>query len=212
MILFRTVTALLTVAVAATAPLHAQTAATIPGGSAADVAPLVWRLDRNHSDVTFRIRHLVTRVSGTFDRWTAALDADPADWSSGSVRVTIETASINTGQERRDGHLRSDDFFDAASHPTITFESRRVSREGDRLRIEGDLTIRGITRAVVLDAEVIAVTTEPDGTRRVGFNATTRVNRNDFGVSWNRAAEGGGLVLADEVDIEINLAAVAPAQ
>jgi polyisoprenoid-binding protein YceI len=188
-------------------PLQAQAR-----GPAADTAagPLAWRIDANHSDITFRIRHLVTRVSGTFDRWAADLRADPGDWTGGSVSVTIETASINTRQERRDNHLRTDDFFDAANHPQITFTSRRVTADGDRLRIEGDLTIRGVTKPVVLDAELIALTAGADGSRRVGFHATTRVNRHDFGVSWNRAAEGGGLVLADDVDIEINLAAVAP--
>ena len=215
---FRTLSALLLAAAVTNAPLHAQESPaqpTLSGGSAADsVAPALrtWRIDANHSDVSFRVRHLVTRVSGTFDRWNAVLQADPSDWSTGSVAVTIETASINTRHERRDTHLRSDDFFDAERHPTITFRSRRVAPEGDRLRIEGDLTIRGVSRPVVLDGEIVALTTAPDGSYRAGFSATTRINRHDFGVSWNRAAEGGGLVLADDVDIEINLAAVAPAQ
>lgn len=209
--IFRSLSALALTAALATLPLHAQTASGGPAAAPAATAqgPLAWRLDANHSDITFRIRHLVTRVSGTFDRWTADLKADPADWSSGSVSVSIETASINTRQERRDNHLRSEDFFDAANHPAITFQSRRVTADGNRLRIEGDLTIRGITKPVVLDGEVVAVTTAPDGARRAGFHATTTINRHDFGVSWNRAAEGGGLVLADEVEIEINLAAAA---
>jgi polyisoprenoid-binding protein YceI len=216
--MFRTLPALLLAGAVTIVPLHAQESPaqpTLVDGPAADSAarPLrTWRIDANHSDVSFRVRHLVTRVSGTFDRWTADLQADPSDWSTGSVVVTIETASINTRQERRDGHLRSDDFFDAERHPAITFRSRRVTAEGERLRIEGDLTIRGITRPVVLDGEIIALTTAPDGSYRAGFSATTRINRHDFGVSWNRAAEGGGLVLADDVDIEINLAAAAPAQ
>lgn len=208
----RTIPALLTATLLAAAPLAAQAQASIPGGASAEPAqgPLAWRIDANHSDLTFRVRHLVSRVPGTFDRWSADLRADPSDWTSGSVTVTIETASINTRQEKRDNHLRSDDFFDAANHPTITFQSRSIAAEGDRLRIAGDLTIRGITKPVVLDAEIVALTAASNGSRRVGFHATTRINRHDFGVSWNRAAEGGGLVLADDVDIEINLAAVAP--
>lgn len=215
MTLFRTLSAVVVATAVSALPLGAQAAASLPDTvSAATPArgPLSWRIDANHSDMTFRIRHLVSRVPGTFDRWTAALQADPSDWSRGSVAVSIETASINTRQEKRDNHLRSDDFFDAANHPAITFQSRSVAVEGDRLRIEGDLTIRGVTRPVVLDGEIVAHTTAPDGTQRVGFRASTRINRHDFGVSWNRAAEGGGLVLADDVDIEINLAAVAPPQ
>jgi polyisoprenoid-binding protein YceI len=203
----------MTAATIAAAPLAAQARASTPGGIAADSAAdglVTWRIDANHSGLTFRVRHLVSRVPGTFDRWTADLRADPSDWTTGSVTVNIETASINTRQEKRDNHLRSDDFFDAVNHPAITFRSRKITPDGDRLRIEGDLTIRGITKPVVLDAEVVALTAGADGSRRVGFHATTRVNRHDFGVSWNRAAEGGGLVLADDVDIEIDLAAVAP--
>ena len=213
----RMVPAVAIAAAAAVNPLPAQAQATLSSaGAVADSTtahgPLAWRIDANHSDVTFRVRHLVSRVPGTFDRWTADLRGDPADWSTGSVAVSIETASINTRQEKRDNHLRSDDFFDAANHPTITFRSRSVAAEGDRLRIQGDLTIRGVTRPVVLDGEIVALTQAADGSYRVGFNATTRIDRHDFGVSWNRAAEGGGLVLADDVDIEINLAAVAPPQ
>lgn len=211
---FRIIPAVAVAAAVAAAPLfaQAQAAAVEPASPQAAARVLAWRIDANHSDVNFRVRHLVSRVPGTFERWTADLRADPADWSSGSVSVTIDAASINTRQERRDNHLRSDDFFDVANHPTLTFRSRSVTVEGDRLRIAGDLTIRGVTRPVVLDGEIVALTRGADGSYRVGFNATTRINRHDFGVSWNRAAEGGGVVLADDVDIEINLAAVAPAQ
>ena len=208
-----------TVAVAAAlagTSLHGQAPPTLPDSAApaasAAAGPLAWRIDANHSDVTFRVRHLVSRVPGTFERWTADLRADPSDWSAGSVSVIIETASINTRHEKRDNHLRSDDFFDAEQYPQITFRSRQVEVDGNRLRIEGDLTIRGITRPVVLDGEIVALARSQDGGHRVGFSASTRIDRHDFGVSWNRAAEGGGLVLADEVEIEINLAAVAPAQ
>lgn len=188
----------------------AATAAPVATASV-EAAPLSWRIDRNHSDVTFRVRHLVSKVPGSFDRWTATLKADPGNWNESSVVVQIETASINTRQEKRDGHLRSDDFFDAENHPVITFASRKVTADGNRLRVEGDLTIRGVTKPVVLDGEIVALTAGADGSYRAGFNARTTINRHDFGVSWNRAAEGGGLVLADDVEIEVNLAAVAPA-
>lgn len=208
--LFRTLPAAALAAVVVALPLHGQAQPSLVSADSAVAAPVAWRIDRSHSDVTFRIRHLVSRVPGTFDRWTASLTADPSDWTTGAITVSIETASINTRHERRDAHLRTDDFFDAENHPTITFQSRSVTTEGDRLRIAGDLTIRGITRPVVLEGEIVGVTTSPDGGRRAGFSATTRINRHDFGVSYNRAVEGGGLLLADEVDIEINLAAVAP--
>jgi len=163
-----------------------------------------WRIDVAHSELTFRIRHLVSRVNGTFRDWSGTVTGDPADWSKeGSVEVTIQTASIDTRSERRDAHLRTPDFFDAAAHPTITFRSRAVRVEGSDLTIDGDLTMRGVTRPVTLTGEVTAVS----GTR-AGFSARTKINRLDFGVSYNRGVEGGGVLLGDEVTIDIAIEAV----
>jgi polyisoprenoid-binding protein YceI len=166
-----------------------------------------WRIDATHSELTFRIRHLVSRVSGSFNEWGGTIVADPANPAGGSVEVEIRTASIFTNNERRDNHLRSDDFFDAEAHPTITFRSTRVEAHDGGLRVHGDLTIRGTTRPVVLEAEMPEVTGTP-GRRRIGFEAETRIDRMDFGVSWNRGAEGGGVVLGDEVTIRIAVSAV----
>jgi polyisoprenoid-binding protein YceI len=168
--------------------------------------PPRWRIDTAHSELSFRIRHLVSRVSGTFNEWSGTLRADPADLSTGAVEVEIRTASIFTNQERRDTHLRSADFFDAEAHPRITFRSTRVESRGGALRVHGDLTIRGVTRPVVLEGRLLEVTGAP-GRRRIGFEAETRINRLDYGLTWNRAAEGGGVVLGDEVTIRMAVAA-----
>lgn len=186
------------------APAPARTAA-------ADVLPpaaVTWEIDASHSDVTFRIRHLVSRVGGTFNQFGGTIVADPQNLAGGSVNVTIQTASIDTNNERRDNHLRSADFFDAATHPTITFRSTRVEpQSGGRFRLHGDLAMKGVTKPVVLEGQMLAVGGAP-GKRRIGFEATGTINRMDYGVTWNRAAEGGGAVLGDEVQVTIAIEAV----
>ena len=175
--------------------------------AALSAAPVRWQIDATHSELTFRIRHLVSRVNGSFNTWSGTIVADPASLGGGSVNVEIQTASIDTNNERRDTHLKSADFFDAAAHPTITFRSTRVETRGEDLRVHGNLTIRGVTRPVVLEGRMLEVAGAP-GRRRIGFEAETRINRMDYGVSWNRAAEGGGAVLGDEVTISIAVEAV----
>ena len=183
------------------APAGAQTPATAAPPAAA------WQIDPTHSELTFRIRHLVSRVRGTFGDWSGTLVMDPARLDAGRVEVAIQTASIDTQNERRDNHLRTPDFFDAETHPTITFRSKRVEARGQQLRVHGDLTIRGTTRPVVLEGEFLGATRDAQGRTRVGFQASTTINRHDYGVSWNRAAEGMN-VLGDEVEIEMVVAAV----
>jgi polyisoprenoid-binding protein YceI len=170
-------------------------------------APVRWQIDATHSELTFRIRHLVSRVRGQFNTWSGTITADPAGLAGGSVSVDIQTASIDTNNERRDTHLRSADFFDAENHPTITFRSTRVEANGRDLRVHGDLTIRGVTKAVVLEGQMLEVGGTA-GRRRIGFEAETQIDRMDYGVAWNRAAEGGGAVLGDEVTISIAIEAV----
>lgn len=171
-------------------------------------APVTWQIDPAHSEVSFRIRHLVSRVRGKFNQWKGTIVADPASLGGGTVNVEIQTASIDTDNERRDTHLRSADFFDAPNHPTITFQSTRVQvLRGNTVKVYGNLTIRGVTKPVVLDGEMLAVGGTA-GRRRIGFEASTRINRMDYNVSWNRAAEGGGAVLGDDVDITITIEAV----
>lgn len=167
-----------------------------------------WNIDATHSELSFRIRHLISRVRGTFGEWGGTLAVDPANLTGGSVQVTIATASIDTGNERRDNHLRTDDFFDAASHPQITFRSRRVEQQGESLRVHGDLTMRGVTRPVVLEGRFLGSTRDGQGRERIGFEAETTINRQDFNVSWNNVADAGGVVLGDDVTISIVVGAV----
>ncbi len=173
----------------------------------AAAAPVRWEIDQSHSELTFRIRHLVSRVRGQFNTWKGTVVADPANLTGGSVEVEIQTASIDTNNERRDNHLRTGDFFDAPTHPIITFRSTRVETQGRDLKVHGNLTMGGVTRPVTLEGRMTEVTGAP-GKRRMGFEASTTINRLDYGVAWNRAAEAGGVVLGDEVEIEITIAAV----
>ena len=182
------------------------------GGSqpsvASDTTPAVWQIDAGHSDISFRIRHFMSRVRGTFNQWEGTITGDSTDWADASVSVTIQSASIDTGHERRDGDLRSDNFFDAANHPTITFKSTSVERRGSDLVITGDLTIKGVTRPVVLQGQFLGSASSTQGRARIGFEASTRIDRTAFGVTWNRALEGGGVMLGDEVEIELAIEAV----
>jgi polyisoprenoid-binding protein YceI len=178
-----------------------------PGASVAASAPAVFTIDPVHSGVSFQIRHFVSKVRGTFKDVKGTITASPDAWQDAVVDVTIATASISTDNERRDAHLKSPDFFAADSFPTITFRSTRVERKGDDAKIHGNLTIRGVTRPAVLDGRFTGIMGTPAAGQRVGFEATTVVNRMDYGVKWNRAAEGGGAMLGDEVKIEISVEA-----
>jgi polyisoprenoid-binding protein YceI len=176
-----------------------------------DVAPSgvsTWVIDTSHSELGFRVRHLVSRVRGTFGEWSGTLQVDPDRLEQGSVSVVIRTASIDTRHDRRDNHLRSADFFDVENHPTMAFVSQRVERSGEGVRVHGTLTMRGVSRAVVLDGEFLGMTVDGQGRRRLGFEASTTINRHDFGVSWNNLVAGGGLVLGDEVTIQMAIAAI----
>ncbi|HEU4882054.1 MAG TPA: YceI family protein, partial [Longimicrobium sp.] len=150
---------------------------------------------------------VIAKVRGSFRKYSGTVSLDEQDITASSVSVNIEAPSIDTGVEQRDTHLRSADFFDAENHPAITFRSTRVEANGRELRVHGNLTIRGVTRAVVLEGEMLEVGGTP-GRRRIGFEAETQINRMDYGVAWNRAAEGGGAVLGDEVSISITIEAV----
>ena len=166
-----------------------------------------YRIDVGHSELSFRIRHLMSRANGTFREWAGTLTADPADWSTGSVDVTIQAASIDTRHERRDADLRSENFFDVANHPTITFKSTKVEVDGSRITVTGDLTMKGVTRPVVLTGEFLGRMGAGTERERIGFSATGKLNRTDYGIVWNRAVEGGGVLLGDEVEITLAIEA-----
>jgi polyisoprenoid-binding protein YceI len=168
-----------------------------------------WQVDGAHSAIHFSVRHMViSKVRGRFTRWNAKLALDPSDLARSAVEVDIEAASIDTGVADRDAHLRSGDFLDAGKHPSLTYRSRRVEAlSPERLRIVGDLTIRGVTREVVLEAEH-GRGKDPWGNERAGFVATATLNRKDFGLAWNQALETGGVLVGDRVEIEIELQAI----
>ncbi len=167
-----------------------------------------WKIDPVHSELTFRIRHYVTRVRGTFAKWDGVINAEPASLNKGAVAVTIDSKSIDTNNETRDNHLKSNDFFATDSFPTLTFKSSKVDVKGESIKVYGDLTIRGITKPVVLEGAYNGVTKDAQGKERMGFDASTRINRMDYKVTWNRALEGGGAMLGDEVEINITVEAV----
>jgi polyisoprenoid-binding protein YceI len=169
-----------------------------------------WQIDAAHSAVHLTVRHMViSKVRGKFNRWNARLALDTADPSRSSVEVEIDAASIDTGVADRDAHLRSPDFLDAERHPTIRYRSRRVEvLSKERLRVVGDLTIRGVAREVTLDVEHGGQGRDPWGNERIGFTATASLNRKEFGLTWNQALETGGLLVADRVDVEIEIEAV----
>jgi polyisoprenoid-binding protein YceI len=169
-----------------------------------------WQVDSAHSAVNLAVRHMViSKVRGHFGKWSAKLQLDTAELTRSTVEVDIEAASIDTGVADRDTHLRSADFLDAAKYPTLRYRSRRVEAASkDRLRVTGDLTIRDVTREVVLDVEYGGLGKDPWGNTRVGFTATASLNRKDFGLTWNQVLETGGVLVADRVDIEIELEAI----
>ncbi len=169
-----------------------------------------WQVDGAHSAVNLTVRHMViSKVRGRFTRWNATLDLDTADLSRSAVEVEIEAASIDTGVADRDAHLRSPDFLDAQKYPSLRYQSRRVEvLSPERLRVVGDLTIRNVTREVALEVEYGGQGKDPWGHQRAGFTATASLNRRDFGLTWNQALETGGVLVADRVDVEIELQAI----
>ena len=158
--------------------------------------------------MNFQIRHFVSKVRGSFTDFKGTITADPESWESAQIDVVINTPSITTNNDRRDADLRSPNFFAVDTFPTITFKSTRIERKGDDAKVYGTLTIRGVTKDVVLDGHFNGIQKSSQGGDRVGFDASTTINRLDYGVKWNRAVEGGGVMLGDEVKIEINVEAV----
>ncbi len=171
---------------------------------------MAWQIDNTHSQVTFSVRHMmVTTVKGQFNVLSGKLEIDEQHPENSWVEAEVDAASIDTRDDRRDGHLRSPDFFDAANYPTITFKSTKVEAVGDHeYRVSGDLTIHGVTRQVTFDAEYSGQLKDPYGMQRAGLSAKATINRKDFGLNWNQALESGGVLVGDKVTLEIDLAAV----
>jgi polyisoprenoid-binding protein YceI len=164
-----------------------------------------WVLDPTHSEVTFSVKHLaISKVRGTFERFTATI-VTAEDPAKSTVEASIEVASVNTNQKDRDNHLRTNDFFKADEFPNMTFASTSVVLDGDDITVTGDLTLRGVTKSVTLKGEFGGIVTDGYGQTKAGFAASTKINRHDFGVSWNAALEAGGFTLGDDVSINFEL-------
>jgi polyisoprenoid-binding protein YceI len=169
-----------------------------------------WEIDSSHSSLHFSVRHLViAKVRGAFARWSGTIQVPDGDFSKATVAVTIDASSIDTGVADRDGHLKSPDFLDVAQYPELRFGGKRVQpRSEGEIDVVGELTLKGITREVVLRVEYHGQTKDPWGNVRAAFTARTSIDRKDFGLTWNQALETGGVMVGDRVDIEAEIEAV----
>lgn len=164
-----------------------------------------WTIDPVHSRIGFVARHMmVTKVRGTFKEFEGDVTV-PENPLESKVRVVVQMASIDTGNADRDGHLRTNDFFDVTQYPTMTFESTGIEEDDGSYKLHGDLTLRGVTKPVTFDVEFEGVTGDPWGGTRAGFSATTTINRKDWGVEWNAPLETGGVMVGDKVQIEVDV-------
>ncbi len=170
----------------------------------------VWQLDPTHSSAEFAVRHMmVATVKGVFKTLSARVDLDEAAWENSRIEAEIDAASIDTGVADRDTHLRSPDFFDVATHPKITFRSTAIEPASeDRGKVLGDLTIHGITKPVTLDVEYLGEVKDPWGNRRRGYAAETTLSRKDFGMTWNKVLDTGGVLVGDKIKVTLNLETV----
>ena len=168
-----------------------------------------YTIDPAHSRLGFVARHaMVTKVRGRFGEFSGTAHVDTADPARSRVELTIKTASIDTGQPDRDGHLRSVDFFDAENHPDITFRSTEVSRQGSAWTVTGDLTIKGVAKRVTVQFEHTGAARDPFGNLRVGFEGEATITRKDWGLTWNAALETGGVLVSDKIKLELDVSAI----
>lgn len=168
-----------------------------------------WSADLAHTQASFAIRHLmIATVRGRIPVRSVLIERDENDLARSRIEAELDPAGIDTGTPDRDGHLRSPDFFDVAEHPTMRFASTRIERSGDGFRVHGDLTIRGATRPVVLDVEVLGEIRDDDGKRRIAASATTTFDRSEWGLTWNMAIEAGGVLVGDKVKVQLDVEVV----
>lgn len=175
---------------------------------------MTWQIDSAHSHVNFTARHMmISKVRGSFETFSGTVNFDEENPTNTTVNIEVDLASVNTGEEQRDGHLKSPDFFDVANYPTMTFVSTRVEQiDENNGRLYGQLSIKDITKEVVLDVEYAGVAKSPWGTESAGFSASGSINRKDWGLTWNQALETGGVLVGDKINIEIELELVKVAQ
>jgi polyisoprenoid-binding protein YceI len=163
-----------------------------------------YTFDKAHTTVLFQVRHILTNVTGRFKDFDGTIQVDRVNPSASTVDFTIQAASIDTNEPKRDAHLRSADFFDAANHPTLSFKSTAVKPAGkDRYAVTGDLTMRGVTKPVTLDVAFLGEGKDPWGNEKLGFDVSGALDRKDFGISWNKALDNGGVLVGDEVKVQI---------
>ncbi len=169
-----------------------------------------WQIDPSHSTVEFAVKHMmISSTKGRFTDFSGEINLDENDLANSTVNVNINVASIDTHDEKRDEHLRSADFFDAENHPAMTFASKQIRPKGsDEFEVVGDLTIRGITKEVVLKAEREGVGTSPWGSEVAAYTAKTEIDRKDFGLVWNVALETGGILVGDKVKLNLEIEAI----
>ena len=168
----------------------------------------IWTIDPTHSEVQFKVKHLmISTVTGTFGTYEGTVEtANEEDFAGASINFSADIDSISTGQEQRDGHLKAADFFDAESFPKLTFASTSMEKkEEDSYQLEGNLTIKGVTKPVTLKAEFGGTMDDFYGNTKAGFDISGKINRQDFGLTWSAVTEAGGIVLSDEVKLAFNI-------
>ena len=168
----------------------------------ATMAITKWGLDPTHSEIHFKVKHLmITTVTGSFNSFTVSAETENNDFSGAKISFSADTASVDTGNEQRDGHLKSADFFDAEKFPKMYFTSTGYAKKGDEYVLTGDLTIKEVTKAVTLNVEFGGVAKDPWGNTKAGFTLSGKINRKDFGLNWNAVTEAGGVLVSEEVKI-----------
>ena len=167
------------------------------------MSKIKWNLDPSHSEVTFKVKHMmITNVSGSFNEFSVDASTEGEDFSKAEISFTAKAASVNTNSEQRDGHLRSPEFFDTEKFPEIKFKGTKYEKvDGDNYKLQGDLTIKDVTKSVGLAVEYGGIQKDPWGNMKAGFTITGKINRKDFGLNWNAALEAGGVMVSEEVRI-----------
>jgi polyisoprenoid-binding protein YceI len=173
------------------------------------MAKSVWNVDKSHSALEFTVKHMmISKVRGSFDVFEATIEADPNDLTDAKIEFSVDLNSIDTRNEDRDNHLRSNDFFDIANHPKMTFVATDIKKKADQnYAVTGDFTLRGVTKPVTFDVTVEGVAKDPWGNEVAGFSGSAKLNRKDFGLVWNAALETGGVLVGEEVKINLEIEA-----
>lgn len=166
-----------------------------------------YKIDAAHSEISFKVKHLmISNVTGNFGKFDATVTAENDDFTDAVISFEADVDSINTANDQRDGHLKSDDFFAAAQYPKITFASNKIEKKGEgEYAVTGDFTVRGVTKPLTLQVEHAGTVVDPYGQTKAGFEATGKINRKDFGLNWSAVTEAGGIVVSDEVKLQLNV-------